>query len=129
MRSDFQHLEQALKIICPNLTDLGRPYRLLKSMATLVALTPEEIVASQASGSCVPPSTVLLLLFTFAGPELASPHQNTGWSITKLSVWLDEHPSEAERLVKNLPSYSLGVYSFRMLVIMLSIMTVYSCSV
>lgn len=38
------------------------------------------------------------MLFGFAGAELASPHQNTGWSLPKLSTWLDEHSSEGERL-------------------------------
>lgn len=98
MRSDYHHLERALKVLCPQLSDLGKPYRLFKSMATLVALTPEEIVKSQEPGSVVPSSTILLLLFSYAGSELASPHQNMGWSVQKMSVWLDEHASEAERL-------------------------------
>lgn len=98
LRSDYQHLERALKVLCPQLSDLGKLYRLFKSMATLVALTPEEIVKSQESGSVVASSTILLLLFSFAGAELASPHQNMGWSVHKLSLWLDEHKSETERL-------------------------------
>ncbi|KAJ3656220.1 hypothetical protein Zmor_015314 [Zophobas morio] len=98
LHSDYLHLEHSLKVICPHLSDLGRPYRLLRSMASLITLTPEEIVASQASESSVPHSTVLLMLFSYAGSELASPHQNTAWSLPKLSVWLDEHPSEADRL-------------------------------
>ncbi|ERL92500.1 conserved oligomeric Golgi complex subunit 5 [Dendroctonus ponderosae] len=98
LQSDYQHLEDALKVICPHLAALGRPYRQLKSMASLIAQTPEEIVAGQASGSSVPHSTILLMLFSFAGQDLASPHQNTGWSLPKLSAWLDEHPSESDRL-------------------------------
>lgn len=98
LRSDYQHLEKALKVLCPQLSDLGKPYRLFKSMATLVALTPEEIVKSQESGSVVPSSMILLLLFSFAGSDLASPHQNMGWNVQKLSSWLDEHRSEDERL-------------------------------
>lgn len=98
LQSDYHQLENSLKIICPNLADLGRPYRLFKSMASLITLTPTEIVASQTAGSSVPPSTILLMLFSFASPELASPHQNTSWSLPKLSVWLDEHEKESERL-------------------------------
>lgn len=98
LRSDYQHLERALKVLCPQLSDLGKPYRLFKSMETLVALTPDEIVKSQESGSVVPSSTILLLLFSFAGSDLASPHQNMGWSVQKLSSWLDEHESDIERL-------------------------------
>lgn len=66
-------------------------------MATLITLAPKEIVQKQISGSSVPHSTVLLLLFSFAGTELASPHQNAAWSLTKLSSWLDEHPLESDR--------------------------------
>ncbi|XP_022914460.1 conserved oligomeric Golgi complex subunit 5 [Onthophagus taurus] len=98
LQADFNHLEQALKVICPHLFDLGHPYRLLKSMATLIIQSPTDIVASQDSGSSIPHSTVLFLLFSYAGSELASPHQNTGWTIQKLSTWLDEHVSEYERL-------------------------------
>ncbi|XP_060527805.1 conserved oligomeric Golgi complex subunit 5 [Cylas formicarius] len=98
LQNDYNSLEQSLKIICPNLADLGRPYRIFKSMSLLVTLSPHEIIQGQTSGSSVPDSIVLLMLFSFAGPELASPHQNTGWSIPKLTTWLDEHPNEGDRL-------------------------------
>lgn len=98
LQADYLHLENSLKLICPQLSDLGRPYRLLKSMASLIALSPAEIVSGQISGSSVPHSTILLMLFGFGGSELASPHQNTGWSLPKLSAWLDEHVSEEDRL-------------------------------
>ncbi|CAG9771942.1 unnamed protein product [Ceutorhynchus assimilis] len=98
LQTDYRHLEEALKLICPQLSSLGRPYRLLKSMASLITQTPEEIIAGQAQGSSVPHSTILLMLFSYAGPDLASPHQNTGWSLPKISAWLDEHPTESERL-------------------------------
>ncbi|XP_066261823.1 conserved oligomeric Golgi complex subunit 5 [Euwallacea similis] len=98
LQADYQQMEDNLKIISPQLATLGRPYRLLKSMASLIAQTPEEIVTGQALGSSVPHSTILLMLFSFAGHDLASPHQNTGWSLPKLSAWLDEHPNETERI-------------------------------
>lgn len=98
LHADYNQLEASLKIICPHLADLGQPYRLLKSMASLIVQTPEEIIASQVSGSSVPHSTILLMLFSYAGSDLASPHQNTGWSLPKLSTWLDEHRNEADRL-------------------------------
>nr|CAH7733118.1 unnamed protein product [Callosobruchus chinensis] len=98
LQSDYQHLENTLKLIYPQLADLAQPYRLLKSMATLITLSPEEIVSRQMQGSCIPDSTVLFTLFAFAGSDLASPHQNTSWSLPKLSAWLDEHKSEADRL-------------------------------
>ncbi|KAF5273590.1 hypothetical protein FQR65_LT04588 [Abscondita terminalis] len=120
LQSDYVHVENALKVLFPFLSDLGRPYRLLKSMATLIVLPPHEIIQKQISGSSVPHSTVLLMLFSFAGSDLASPHQNAAWSLTKLSSWLDEHPAESDRLdliagalqryenvvrIKNLSSY------------------------
>ncbi|XP_057656246.1 conserved oligomeric Golgi complex subunit 5 [Diorhabda carinulata] len=98
LQADFNHLENSLKVICPHLADLGRPYRLLKSVASLIVLTPEEIIAGQTVDSPVPHSTILLMLFAYAGQDLASPHQNTSWSLPKISAWLDEHQSEAERL-------------------------------
>ncbi|XP_050507229.1 conserved oligomeric Golgi complex subunit 5 [Diabrotica virgifera virgifera] len=98
LQADFQHLENALKIICPHLADLGRPYRLLKSVASVIVLSPEEIVAGQTPDSSIPHSTILLMLFAFAGLDLASPHQNTSWSLPKISAWLDEHQDEGERL-------------------------------
>ncbi|KAF5281574.1 hypothetical protein FQA39_LY05109 [Lamprigera yunnana] len=98
LQADYGHLENALKVMYPYLSDLGRPYRLLKSMATLMVLLPEEIIQKQLSGSSVPHSTVLLMLFSFAGSDLASPHQNAAWSLSKLSSWLDEHPIESDRL-------------------------------
>ncbi|KAG5889011.1 hypothetical protein JTB14_033940 [Gonioctena quinquepunctata] len=98
LQADYQHLENSLKVICPQLSDLGRPYRLLKSMASLIVTTPEEILAGQSLGSSVPYSTTLLMLFAYADPELSSPHQNTAWSLPKLSAWLDEHTSELDRL-------------------------------
>ncbi|KAK5645700.1 hypothetical protein RI129_004164 [Pyrocoelia pectoralis] len=96
---DYINLENALKAFYPYLSDLGRPYRLLKSMATLITLTPEEIIQKQISGSSVPHSTVLFLLFSFAGNDLASPHQNASWSLSKISSWLDEHTLESDRYV------------------------------
>ncbi|XP_044751811.1 conserved oligomeric Golgi complex subunit 5 [Coccinella septempunctata] len=98
LRADYVYLESALKILCPNLSELGRPYKLLKAMTSLITLSPTEIIDSYTEGSIVPPSTVLLLLFSHAGTELASPHQNTGWSLQKLSAWLDQHQSESDRL-------------------------------
>ncbi|KAL3282359.1 hypothetical protein HHI36_005545 [Cryptolaemus montrouzieri] len=98
LKADYIHLENSLKTLCPNLSELGRPYKLLKSMSLLITLSPSEIIESHTEGSVVPPSTILLLLFSFAGNELASPHQNTGWSLQKLSAWLDEHELESDKL-------------------------------
>ncbi|XP_045470713.1 conserved oligomeric Golgi complex subunit 5 [Harmonia axyridis] len=98
LKADYIYLESVLRTLCPTLTELGKPYRLLKAMTSLITLDPTEIINSYTEGSVVPASTILLLLFSHAGAELASPHQNTEWSLQKLSAWLDEHQSENDRL-------------------------------
>lgn len=101
LQSDYNYLEQALKIICPNLSDLANSYRLLKSMSYLIISSPADLIASQISGSTVPHTTAFLLLFTHAGSDLLSPHQTMGWTIQQFSDWLDEHPSESDRFDHN----------------------------
>lgn len=53
-------------------------YRTLRALRTLLPLNPEEMVDRILEGqgeSSVPPSLILLHLFSGAPPELASPHQ------------------------------------------------------
>lgn len=97
LQADYRDIEQALCVIYPQLQTLGTPYRLLKSMGTLITLPPSEVVQSQLVGSSVPHSTVLLMLFSHASPDLQSPYQTTNWSIEKLSKWFDEHTDEKNR--------------------------------
>lgn len=98
LQADYRDIEQALCILCPQLQLLGQPYRLLKSMGILITLPPQEIIQAQLVGSSVPHSTVLLMLFSYASPDLQSPHTSANWTIEKLSKWLDEHIDERNRM-------------------------------
>uniref|UniRef100_A0A8D8FTF6 Conserved oligomeric Golgi complex subunit 5 n=1 Tax=Culex pipiens TaxID=7175 RepID=A0A8D8FTF6_CULPI len=97
LKSDCHHLEQALKPIVPDLTVLGKNFRMLRAMSTLLNAPPEDLVKQEKDGA-VPPYIVLFLLFGFAGSDLASPHITAGWSNEKLLQWLESHTAERDRL-------------------------------
>ncbi|KAM0729196.1 Conserved oligomeric Golgi complex subunit 5 [Formica fusca] len=101
---DFAQMEVAVAPLCRggqmSLLE-QQQYRTLRALKTLLPLSPEEMVDRILEGqgeSSVPPSLILLHLFSGAPPELASPHQSAGWSIGRLSQWMDNHPSERDRL-------------------------------
>uniref|UniRef100_A0A671K813 Conserved oligomeric Golgi complex subunit 5 n=1 Tax=Sinocyclocheilus anshuiensis TaxID=1608454 RepID=A0A671K813_9TELE len=100
MRSaaDFAQMELAVAPLCRRVSDLGKAYRLLRSFRPLLFQTSEHIASSQALGDLIPYSTILHFLFTRAPAELKSPHQRAEWSISRYSQWLDDHPSEKDRL-------------------------------
>ncbi|XP_008558525.1 conserved oligomeric Golgi complex subunit 5 [Microplitis demolitor] len=101
---DFAQMEVAVAPLCRG-GQLGmleqQQYRTLRALKSLLTLGPEKmvekVVEMKGEGG-VPPSLVLLHLFSSAPPELQSPHQSAGWSISRLSQWLDNHPSEKDRL-------------------------------
>ncbi|XP_050453990.1 conserved oligomeric Golgi complex subunit 5 isoform X2 [Cataglyphis hispanica] len=102
--ADFAQMEVAVTPLCRggqmSLLE-QQQYRTLRALRTLLPLNPEEMVDRILEGqgeSSVPPSLILLHLFSGAPPELASPHQSAGWSISRLSQWMDNHPSERDRL-------------------------------
>lgn len=88
-----------MEFLVPRLSELGSPYRLIRAFRPLLLQTPSDILSSPALGDVVPYSLVLHFLFSFAPKELRSPHQTAGWTQAKYSQWLDEHPSESERLL------------------------------
>lgn len=100
---DFTQMEVAVAPLCRG-GQLGsleqQQYRILRAMKTLLSLEPEEIVQKvlEDGESSVPPSLILLHLFSGAPSDLPSPHQSAGWSINRLSQWMDNHPTEKERL-------------------------------
>lgn len=96
--TDLNQLEIALTPVCPVLSELGKPYKLLKGFKTLLGQKIEEIVESSIVGTAVSYSTSIHLLFRFSREEMKMPHSVNGWSITRYSKWLDEHPSETDRL-------------------------------
>ncbi|KAL2102689.1 hypothetical protein ACEWY4_001857 [Coilia grayii] len=98
LAADFAQMELAVAPLCRRVSDLGKPYRLLRSFRPLLFQTSELIASSQALGDVLPYSIILHFLFTRAPPELKSPHQRAEWSIARYSQWLDDHPSEKDRL-------------------------------
>uniref|UniRef100_A0AAG5DIM5 Conserved oligomeric Golgi complex subunit 5 n=1 Tax=Anopheles atroparvus TaxID=41427 RepID=A0AAG5DIM5_ANOAO len=99
LKADCHHLEGALKPIVPDLSSLGKNFRLLRAMASLYTVTPQELVEQTADvGGVVPPYVVLFMLFGYAGNDMASPHVTAGWGNEKLLQWLESHSSERDRL-------------------------------
>ncbi|XP_077450408.1 conserved oligomeric Golgi complex subunit 5 [Stigmatopora argus] len=98
LAADFAQMEMAVAPLCRRVSDLGKPYRLLRSFRPLLFQTSNLIVKSPVVGDLIPYSTVLHFLFTRAPAELRSPHQRAEWSIARYSQWMDEHPSEKDRL-------------------------------
>ncbi|XP_014477103.1 PREDICTED: conserved oligomeric Golgi complex subunit 5 [Dinoponera quadriceps] len=101
---DFGQMEVAVAPLCRG-GQMGlleqQQYRTLRALKTLFPLSPEEMVEKILEGqgeSSVPPSLILLHLFSGAPPEITSPHQSAGWSIGRLSQWMDNHPNERDRL-------------------------------
>lgn len=68
-------------------------FRSLRALCVLLDLSPEKVTID----GILRPSTVLMLLFSHAGPELASPHVSLNWNIEKLSLWWESHTSEEDR--------------------------------
>ncbi|EDW78116.1 uncharacterized protein Dwil_GK24828 [Drosophila willistoni] len=99
LKQDCQHMELALKPICQNLAELGKPSRLLRAMSLLIVQTPEELIKQTVGeDSLVPSYIILLLLFGHAGSDLQSPHTTANWSNERLVEWLDGHTAEREKL-------------------------------
>lgn len=99
LKNDCIFLENALKTIAPNLSELGKPFRLLRAMSSLILQKPEELIEhSIEKESPVPSYIILFLLFGHGGMELQSPHTAANWSNERLIQWLEGHTSEREKL-------------------------------
>ncbi|XP_071395900.1 conserved oligomeric Golgi complex subunit 5 isoform X1 [Centroberyx affinis] len=98
LAADFAQMEMAVAPLCRRVSDLGKPYRMLRSFRPLLFQTSELVASSPAVGDLIPYSTLLHFFFTRAPSELKSPHQRAEWSIARYSQWLDDHPSERDRL-------------------------------
>ncbi|CAH2275779.1 conserved oligomeric Golgi complex subunit 5 [Pelobates cultripes] len=99
LAADFAQMELAVAPLCRRVADLGKSYRLLRSFRPLLFQTSEHIANSTSIGDIIPYSIILQFLFTRAPPELKSPYQRAEWSVARYSQWLDDHPSEKDRLV------------------------------
>ncbi|XP_017293700.1 conserved oligomeric Golgi complex subunit 5 [Kryptolebias marmoratus] len=98
LAADFAQMEMAVAPLCRRVSDLGKLYRMLRSLRPLLFQTSELIASSPAVGDLIPFSTLLHFLFSRAPPELKSPYQRAEWSVARYSQWLDDHPSERDRL-------------------------------
>jgi hypothetical protein len=56
-------------------SEMGRPYRVLRSLKPLLFQTPEDIAKCPALGDVLPHSLALALLFSFGPKEMLSPHE------------------------------------------------------
>lgn len=95
IKSDCTHLESVIQTIIGDLSILGNSYRILRSIATLIVESPENLVATE--NTLIPSNIILFMLFGHAADDLMSPHKAAGWSDEKLIQWLSEH-KERERL-------------------------------
>uniref|UniRef100_A0A671VJQ2 Conserved oligomeric Golgi complex subunit 5 n=1 Tax=Sparus aurata TaxID=8175 RepID=A0A671VJQ2_SPAAU len=75
LAADFAQMEMAVAPLCRRVSDLGKPYRMLRSFRPLLFQTSELIASSPAVGDLIPYSTLLHFLLTRAPSELKSPHQ------------------------------------------------------
>uniref|UniRef100_A0A674AY20 Conserved oligomeric Golgi complex subunit 5 n=1 Tax=Salmo trutta TaxID=8032 RepID=A0A674AY20_SALTR len=88
LAADFAQMELAVAPLCRRVSELGKPYRLLRSFRPLLFQNSELIASSPAVGDLIPYSTLLHFLFTRAPSELKSPHQRAEWSIARYSQCL-----------------------------------------
>uniref|UniRef100_A0A3Q2ZCK3 Conserved oligomeric Golgi complex subunit 5 n=1 Tax=Hippocampus comes TaxID=109280 RepID=A0A3Q2ZCK3_HIPCM len=70
LAADFAQMEMAVAPLCRRVSDLGKPYRVLRSFRPLLFQTSNLIVKSPAVGDLIPYSTVLHFLFARAPSEL-----------------------------------------------------------
>jgi hypothetical protein len=81
---DLNHLEIVLTPVSPILSELGKPYKLLKGFRTLLGLRMEEIASSNLVGSVVSYSLAIHLLFRFSQGEMKMPHAVSSTALTAL---------------------------------------------
>ncbi|XP_058152525.1 conserved oligomeric Golgi complex subunit 5 [Dasypus novemcinctus] len=99
LAADFAQMELAVGPFCRRVSDLGKSYRMLRSFRPLLFQTSEHVAKSPALGDIIPFSVIIQFLFTRAPAELKSPFQRAEWSHARFSQWLDDHPSEKDRLL------------------------------
>ncbi|XP_058979918.1 conserved oligomeric Golgi complex subunit 5 isoform X1 [Musca domestica] len=98
LKNDCAHMENALKPLCSNISELGNSARMLRAMSFLIIQNPTELVKQNiGTDSLVPSYIILLLLFGHGSAELQSPHTTVNWSNERLIEWLEGH-SEREKL-------------------------------
>ncbi|XP_059094020.1 conserved oligomeric Golgi complex subunit 5-like [Tigriopus californicus] len=100
LASDCAQLEMALEPLSGQLNAslLGKSYETLRSFRSMLFFNPEDILSSPVLGKSLPFSIALHFLYAKAPKELQSPHESTGWSLSRYSSWLSDHPNELDRL-------------------------------
>ncbi|PNJ29942.1 COG5 isoform 5 [Pongo abelii] len=99
LAADFAQMELAVGPFCRRVSDLGKSYRMLRSFRPLLFQASEHVANSPALGDVIPFSIIIQFLFTRAPAELKSPFQRAEWSHARFSQWLDDHPSEKDKLL------------------------------
>lgn len=99
MSADYAQLEMALGPLCEKIGDLGKSYEALRAFKPVLFQEAETISKLPIIGDLMPYSVALqFLISSFAPPELKLPHENMGWSLSRYTTWLDDHPKEIDRI-------------------------------
>ena len=101
LASDCVNLESALEPIFAigQLKNDNPSLARLRSFKTLLTTDAKSYTSCPVvTEGQLPHSICLHLLFSFGPPELKSPHESAGWTISRYSSWLEDHQSEADRL-------------------------------
>uniref|UniRef100_A0A8C5V082 Conserved oligomeric Golgi complex subunit 5 n=1 Tax=Microcebus murinus TaxID=30608 RepID=A0A8C5V082_MICMU len=99
LAADFAQMELAVGPFCRRVSNLGKSYRMLRSFRPLLFQTSENVANSPTLGDIIPFSIIIQFLFSRAPAEMKSPLQKAEWSHARFSQWLDDHPSEKDRLL------------------------------
>lgn len=98
LKVDAQFIETALKPIVPNISAIGRQFRTLRAFQSVIVMSVEELAGQNLEPDTpLPAFIVLLLMFSYAGADLISPHVTAGWTNEKLLKWLDGHTADRDR--------------------------------
>eukprot|EP00118_Oscarella_pearsei_P006868 m.32054 g.32054 ORF g.32054 m.32054 type:complete len:832 (+) comp31589_c0_seq8:1605-4100(+) len=99
LAADFTQVELAVTPLCPRPADLGSTYQALKAFKSILFIDFHSLPTnSMVTCRMVPLSSVIHVLFSASPQTLKSPNQLAGWNLRQYSNWLDEHPSEGDRL-------------------------------
>jgi hypothetical protein len=97
--TDMAQIELALTPFCQKPAELGRPYRMLRSLRRLLFLEANSSLPDSVGlGEQLPYSYALHHLFSRAPSDMASPHQLKGWTEKAYSDWMDQQTVEKDRL-------------------------------
>lgn len=97
LQVDCKQLEIALQPLVSDISILDC-HRQLRALYTLLGLAPDKILESQSKGGSLPYSLVMLMLFSYGGNDLPSPHICVSWSHRKMLTWLLGPSTERDRL-------------------------------